>query len=728
MATQRRQYIYTRIARQFDLSGGIQNSTSKLLRKSNELDDARNATFGDMIGAVSRRLGYTQLGGAVQVGKDGLGAFVHRYSTGTRAYAATNNSGDTATVLKYLSGSTWTDLGPSIAANTRISSINFLDEAYVVGANGTTYMTPINIDSSPAYSSTRNVQNMPKAKWVAEFQGSLYAINVDVGGTKYPDRAYKSSPAQGIVTFVKTDQTLSQTYTNQVPQMTSNSAPSGTASASSELGAELAYQAFNRNTLDKWTPSSGPTGWLQYQFALGVTAKQYSIVGALSGRETQAPKTWTFQGSNNGSTWTTLDTQTAVSAWSAGEKRTYTFSNLTSYSYYRLDITLNQGDATYLGIIELEIATADAGEPLKVDSVRYLKTGMAIDIYAAGTENKLYDLTITSVDKSQNIIYVSPVTLTVSDNDEIWLDGRKGKLSVLWNTDHPTPESSDYLRIPPGQDESSNITAWAKTNNRLLLFTSNSLTKWDGANFVPVSTTVGCLQHECVQNIGSWVIWPHTTGIWAYNDSTGQLKLISRGIQSWIKAVPLANWDSASAVAIDNTYKLSVGGNLTLNNKAIQGNIRFIYNFDLNVWSIESHTRNQRFQFIWTVSNVRNPYFQDDTGLVLKDESGYMDLTATIPWSIELGANQFGVDEGKSYETVFLYAPSPQGALVQYQIDSLPWQTLGELKKPIQKFRFPLNTEGNTINYRLSLNASGERPIVEGVSTHYSVIEGFYGR
>jgi hypothetical protein len=689
----------------------------------------RNVTFSDLIGAVSRRLGYSQLGGTVQSGKDGLGAFVHRYPSGTRAYAATNNAGDTATILKYLNAGTWTDLAiPATAANTRISALNFLDEAYVVGANSTTFMSPVNIDSSPAYSTTRNILNMPKAKWIAEYQGSLYAINVNVGGTKYPDRAYKSSPAQGVVTFVKTDQTFGTTYTNQVPDMTSNTAPSGTAYASSFTVGSDPFKAFDRDNTTWWASVGGTaTGYIAYDFGSTKTVAQYTITGPTAGNATYGPKTWTFEGSTDNSSWTVLDTQTNVSAWGIIEKRTYTFTNNTPYRYYRINITANQG-ATEVLVVETEFLTLDNPPVLKVDSVRYLKAGMAIDVYKAGTETKLADITIISVDKAANTIFFAPTTLSLSDNDEIWLDGRKGKLSVLWNTDYPTPESSDYLRIPPGQDEDSAITGWAKTNNRLILFTSNSFTKWDGQNFVPVSTTIGCLQHECIRNIGAWIIWPHTTGIWAYNDSTGQLKLISRGIKNWFKAVPLANWASASAIAIDNIYKISVGGNLSLNHVAIQGNTRFVYDFDMNIWSIESHTRNQRFQFTWTVSNVRNPYFQDDTGLVLKDEDGNLDLTATIPWFVETGRNNFAFDELKSYQSVYIYAEKPAGVLVQYQIDGGRWETLGGLEATVQKFDFRTNTEGHDINFRLSLNADGEAPIIEGISTHYSVIEGYYAR
>jgi hypothetical protein len=44
---------------------------------------------------------------------------------------------------------------------------------------------------------------------------------------------------------------------------------------------------------------------------------------------------WTFEGSdNNGIDWTVLDTQTGIS-WTAGETKTFSFSNLNDYRYYR---------------------------------------------------------------------------------------------------------------------------------------------------------------------------------------------------------------------------------------------------------------------------------------------------------------------------------------------------------------------------------------------------------
>ena len=67
----------------------------------------------------------------------------------------------------------------------------------------------------------------------------------------------------------------------------------------------------------------------------------------------RAPKDWTMQGSNNGSTWTTLSTVIGETSWTQGETRTFTFTNSTAYLYYKLDITANNGNAaTEVGEIE----------------------------------------------------------------------------------------------------------------------------------------------------------------------------------------------------------------------------------------------------------------------------------------------------------------------------------------------------------------------------------------
>lgn len=202
---------------------------------------------------------------------------------------------------------------------------------------------------------------------------------------------------------------------------------------------------------------------------------------------------------------------------------------------------------------------------LRVDSAKYLKVGMTVDIYGAGTEaKKVSALPIVSIDKKNNKFTFAATTINVADNDEVWLTGTKGTLSRFWNTDYKTPETADWERVPPGKEASPSFLAWGKNNNRLFLFTKNTFMKWDGSNLITVSDSVGCVSQESVQNIGSWTIWLHTTGVWGYNDNTGQLKLLSRAVDPYIKAINQTNLPSASAGVVGRVYKLSVGELLPL--------------------------------------------------------------------------------------------------------------------------------------------------------------------
>lgn len=72
-----------------------------------------------------------------------------------------------------------------------------------------------------------------------------------------------------------------------------------------------------------------------------------------SGNAGQQPAAWTFQGSNNGSSWTTLDTRSGQtptgSAWNS-----YSFSNSTAYKVYRFVFTAAVG-ASIVNIYEFEL-------------------------------------------------------------------------------------------------------------------------------------------------------------------------------------------------------------------------------------------------------------------------------------------------------------------------------------------------------------------------------------
>lgn len=129
----------------------------------------------------------------------------------------------------------------------------------------------------------------------------------------------------------------------------------GTASASSAFSGEPASNAFDSNPATVWDTNGTSSGWLQNQLTGAYVAIQYAI-RRRDDIPTRMPKDWTFKGSNDGSTWTTLDTQTGITWPTAGETKVFTFSNSTAYTYYRLDVTANNGD-TYLSVADMYIVT-----------------------------------------------------------------------------------------------------------------------------------------------------------------------------------------------------------------------------------------------------------------------------------------------------------------------------------------------------------------------------------
>lgn len=71
----------------------------------------------------------------------------------------------------------------------------------------------------------------------------------------------------------------------------------------------------------------------------------------------RAPSNWTFAGSNNGTTWTTLDTQSNPN-WSTSSGTVFTIdiANTTAYAYYR--VTVSSSDPLFVGIGRLEMYEA----------------------------------------------------------------------------------------------------------------------------------------------------------------------------------------------------------------------------------------------------------------------------------------------------------------------------------------------------------------------------------
>jgi hypothetical protein len=146
-----------------------------------------------------------------------------------------------------------------------------------------------------------------------------------------------------------------------IPVMTGYTTPSGVASSSSDLPGSgwEAWRAFDGITdVGFWTTAPGvnPPAWLSYQFAAAQIVTAYWVFIDNTSPDSR-PKDFTFEGSNNGSTWTVLDTQTNQNFLTDGNF--YTISNSTAYLYYRINISAC-GTVTQPRIAELKMFASAA--------------------------------------------------------------------------------------------------------------------------------------------------------------------------------------------------------------------------------------------------------------------------------------------------------------------------------------------------------------------------------
>lgn len=142
-----------------------------------------------------------------------------------------------------------------------------------------------------------------------------------------------------------------------IPTMTSDTTPSGTASAISVLSGQPAYLAFDKiiNNSSLWHAANGNVpAWLQYEFPTPVTAKTAAITPFKAAGQTNARvKTCVFQASNDGTTWTDLTETIEIPNEQAVNFIPFT-KGIGNYKYYRVNILSTWGGTTP-AIVELQL-------------------------------------------------------------------------------------------------------------------------------------------------------------------------------------------------------------------------------------------------------------------------------------------------------------------------------------------------------------------------------------
>lgn len=83
--------------------------------------------------------------------------------------------------------------------------------------------------------------------------------------------------------------------------------------------------------------------WISADMTEAACANVYAISSA-NDYASRDPQSWVLQGSDDGSSWTTLDSRSGESFYGRYITQLYTFNNSTKYKLYRLQITENGGD------------------------------------------------------------------------------------------------------------------------------------------------------------------------------------------------------------------------------------------------------------------------------------------------------------------------------------------------------------------------------------------------
>ena len=229
-------------------------------------------------------------------------------ATANSGYTFSGWSGDVSTTTNPVTISV--NSNKNITANFTANPVTFT--VNVTATNGSVTKTP----NQATYNSGTNVTLTATANngytfsgWSGDVSGSTNPLSVTVNSNKNITANFTLTPI------------------NSVTSRGQNTPNEGVA------------KLVDGNLNSKWLDFSA-ISWVQFSYSSAQVWNQYNITSGNDAPE-RDPKNWTIQGSNDGTSWVTLDTKTNQT-WSArNQTNSFTFTNSTSYTYYRWDISAN---------------------------------------------------------------------------------------------------------------------------------------------------------------------------------------------------------------------------------------------------------------------------------------------------------------------------------------------------------------------------------------------------
>ena len=132
------------------------------------------------------------------------------------------------------------------------------------------------------------------------------------------------------------------------------------------------------------TKEIGAIVWVQYESPKSVNLQSYSVTSA-NDEQGRDPKSWKLQGSNNGTEWTDIDTETNQTFDSRYLSKTYSVSTFTAYRYFRLYVTeIYSNTSTVVQIGEWQLLGKEA------ESTGVNNLGASIKVFPNPVMNNLF--------------------------------------------------------------------------------------------------------------------------------------------------------------------------------------------------------------------------------------------------------------------------------------------------------------------------------------------------
>ncbi len=321
---------------------------------------------------------------------------------------------------------------------------------------------------------------------------------------------------------------------------------------------------------------------------------------------------------------------------------------------------------------------------LNVDSTRYLKVGMVIEVIARNASpgaSALETLTITAINSKTQIAF-SSTAITVSDADEIYISGSfaSGQMYILWDQD------GDNFELPPNGES---ITAATVSNGALIVFQENTMHRWDGTGRKTIDTDVGCSAGQSVFSVGSFLFWMHKGVIYMYDGT--KPKPISTAIEPILQSMA--------------SYAICVGVGDVAQKRALMyiGNISCPELTASNVWAIYN-IRSDTWEFMTDIEATHS--FVDRTGngvqtMYIGDSNGQLSQllvgrNIARNWSAKTKFDHQGAPEVvKEYLHLVTICPKPAGEIAIALDFSDEYLTLGQITKVVQTFDIPMGKLGN---------------------------------